>query len=65
MRLNNAVLIALPNRHGGLGRFTGRQSVSRRYRFAEHHPFRDYWEGTRPVVDVESLYPPEVISGLV
>lgn len=43
----------------------GRYSVRRRALFAEPHPFRDYWEGRRPVVDVESLYPPEVISGLV
>ena len=43
----------------------GRYSVRRRSLFAEPHPFWDYWEGKRPVVDVESLYPPEVISGLV
>jgi transposase-like protein len=43
----------------------GKYSVRRRSLFAEPHPFWDYWEGKRPVVDVESLYPPEVISGLV
>lgn len=43
----------------------GRYSVRRRSLFAEPQPFWDYWEGRRPVLDVESLYPPELISGLV
>lgn len=43
----------------------GRYSVRRRALFAEPHPLWGYWEGRRPVMDVESLYPPEFISGLV
>jgi hypothetical protein len=43
----------------------GRCSVRRRSLFAEPRPSWDYWEGKWLVVDAESLYSPEVISGLV
>lgn len=43
----------------------GRYSIRRRSLFAEPRPFWDYWEGRVPAVDVESLWPPEVVSGLV
>lgn len=43
----------------------GRYSVCGRSLFAEPQPFWDYWEGRRPELDAESLYPPELISGLV
>ena len=44
----------------------GRQcSGRRRSLFAEPQPFWDYWEGRRPVLDVEPLCPPKLISGLV
>ncbi|MCI1644869.1 MAG: hypothetical protein LKI40_01455 [Olsenella sp.] len=49
----------------GVRAANGRYSVRRRSLFAEPQPFWDYWEGRRPVLDVESLYPPELISGLV
>ena len=43
----------------------GRYSIRRRSLFAEPQPFWDYWEGKAPVLDVESEYAPEVISGMV
>lgn len=43
----------------------GRCSIRRRSLFAEPRPFWDYREGRVPAVDVESLWPPEVVSGLV
>ncbi|MGN0034358.1 MAG: hypothetical protein ACI364_01335, partial [Coriobacteriales bacterium] len=39
----------------------GRHGIRRRTLFAEPRPFWGYWEEV-PVMDIDSLYPPEVIS---
>ena len=42
----------------------GRYGIRRRALFAEPRPFWGYWRRP-PVMDIDSLYPPEVISGVV